>query len=678
MVGAYDQYVQMPVMDLYDTQMMLAAVNVAKDMYLQGQQEMKDFATAYGDFYTPIEKDQNYYNSEIGRVRGAIEQMYANGINPAASKEGRALLGKLVNSVNIGNIAKIKASAENAREFIKNRGILEAEGLYDPVLAKYDGDDLSTFSTLDSGKIWGRRSPTKITDIGTFGQPYYMNIKPNKYKESKNGIERSVEEITMDNLRNIARENLGSMLATPQGQMMYKYYKDLTGDDEAATNMFVNNVANGQKWRVYRNEETDDNYIAMENLRLKKQSLAAQNWYRQQSLQLKRELQNAKLRGDQGGPGTSLTGKTFVGALYHAGMAKAWGADGFTKDIIDMPGSYEEFGMQAPKIFNDFGKRFAGVGKISKQQLISAMKAAGESEDNIRKIENYSPNKSLWGPKMTPIDAAITTGLQKVYDNKQKQNAKFYEQMEQKYASRQRILDVQDAYRKQFSIPLEGKEIAKHIGTPLSDNAKVVRITDDVADRIYGDDDIISNTQGYTRTHTTKRTKAIRDAIKHYGADHTTVQCFDEGYSSLRKGTNNFSVMPRVKVTCTDKDGKVQFQREGYIDVDISSYKKSGGGYVGNYKEERGMAGEYVEQRGEPYIIGNKVLKGDLQDIQFKPNNINAYPDMNNWISWGPWDVDTTSKLLHVPYSDSGAYLPDNLQGGYDPFMDDEDEDLLM
>jgi hypothetical protein len=42
--------------------MMRAAVSVAKDMYDKGEQRIKDFNTTYGDFITPIQADQDWYN----------------------------------------------------------------------------------------------------------------------------------------------------------------------------------------------------------------------------------------------------------------------------------------------------------------------------------------------------------------------------------------------------------------------------------------------------------------------------------------------------------------------------------------------------------------------------------------------------------------------------------------
>jgi hypothetical protein len=102
--------------------MMAMAINAAKDMYDEGQQRMKDFYTQYGNFVTPIEADQDWYNTNvIGRVRDAVNNLYAAGIDPARSSEGRAAIAQLINSVDVGSVNKLRSSAENAKEFLKAR-----------------------------------------------------------------------------------------------------------------------------------------------------------------------------------------------------------------------------------------------------------------------------------------------------------------------------------------------------------------------------------------------------------------------------------------------------------------------------------------------------------------------------------------------------------------------------
>ena len=53
MVYAYDQWAQLPVKDLYDSQLMLASVNAARDMYEKGLQKRvwrlcKPYTKRYG------------------------------------------------------------------------------------------------------------------------------------------------------------------------------------------------------------------------------------------------------------------------------------------------------------------------------------------------------------------------------------------------------------------------------------------------------------------------------------------------------------------------------------------------------------------------------------------------------------------------------------------------------
>lgn len=282
MVYAYDNWVQLPTKDIYDTQMMAMAINAAKDMYNEGQQQMKDFQTEYGNFITPILADQEWYNNNvIGKVRNTINALYAAGIDPSRSAEGRAAISQLINSIDVGSVAKLRSSAENAREYLKERAKLEAQGLYNPLLAKYDGPSIDTYSTLDSG-IWDKMSPTRITDMATFGNPYFEGMKPTIHKETKNGIQYNVEEITMDRLTSIANDHFNELVSTPQGQLMYKYYRDLAGgdanpnSDDAARSAFNNAVAAGQKRRIYRADDYDNTKAIELDLKRRQLELQAQ------------------------------------------------------------------------------------------------------------------------------------------------------------------------------------------------------------------------------------------------------------------------------------------------------------------------------------------------------------------------------------------------------------------
>jgi hypothetical protein len=137
----------------------------------------------------------------------------------------------------VGSIAKLRSSAENAREFLKERAKLEAAGLYNPLYAKYDGPDMATYSTLDQldaegniihgSGIWNKMSPTRITDMATFGNPYFNDMKPNVRKVSKNGAVYNIEAITEEDLKGIANSHFNELVSTPQGNLMYQYYRDI-------------------------------------------------------------------------------------------------------------------------------------------------------------------------------------------------------------------------------------------------------------------------------------------------------------------------------------------------------------------------------------------------------------------------------------------------------------------
>lgn len=273
MVYAYDQWVQLPVRDLYDTQVMAMAINAARDMYEKGQQEMKDFKKDYGDFITPIVADQDWYNRNVtGKVRDAINALYAQGIDPLRNAQGRAMLSQIVNNMPYSDIAKLKMSAENAKEYLKERAKLEVAGLYNPNTEKYAGPGLNEFSTLDNG-VWDRMSPVPYQNMAEFSKAYFDNISPIQRQATKNGINYTISEVTEPMLQDIANRHFNDLVNTPQGQLMYKMYKDQLGSDELARQAFNDAVVSGNLDRKkyaddYDKMELENKKLAIENAKL--------------------------------------------------------------------------------------------------------------------------------------------------------------------------------------------------------------------------------------------------------------------------------------------------------------------------------------------------------------------------------------------------------------------------
>lgn len=113
MIYAGDQWIQYPVKDLYDTQIMAMSIAAAKDMYEKGQKRLDDFYDKYGDFMSPFAKDMDRYKEIVNGVNDVINNAYANGIDPLRSPEGRALVAQAIRSVNPAEINAMKANAKS-------------------------------------------------------------------------------------------------------------------------------------------------------------------------------------------------------------------------------------------------------------------------------------------------------------------------------------------------------------------------------------------------------------------------------------------------------------------------------------------------------------------------------------------------------------------------------------
>ena len=131
MTYAYDNYVQLPVVDLYDSATMQMAINAARDMYEKGQDQMKDFYKTYGDFMSPFAKDMERYGQMMGGVRDIINNAYAQGIDLLKSPEGRMLLSRVTNSISPAEFNTMRANAKLGYEYLSELQKARARGEFD-------------------------------------------------------------------------------------------------------------------------------------------------------------------------------------------------------------------------------------------------------------------------------------------------------------------------------------------------------------------------------------------------------------------------------------------------------------------------------------------------------------------------------------------------------------------
>lgn len=654
-------YGRQQIFDPSTAQMVLEAqrqyANAVYNDYQQGVQEMKDFNKEFGTFQTPILEDQEWWNQNVtDPVRKLINEAYANGVDLIRSPQGRAMISQLIINRPYGDMALVRQSAENAKELIRAQGELEAKGLYDPSYAKYDYPNLSSYSTVGKNGqgVFLRRSPTLMRDMATFGNPYFEGMKPNIHSESRNGVSYSVKEITYDDLRRVADAHHNELVSTPQGQIMYKYYQDIArknGSQDVegdARRMFNDAVADGQLRRIYREDDYNDNYYKAEDLKLKRSSNALAwkkfEWDKdkeQQELDIKR----AAVRGDNGGEGTQETGFSLAQRWYDTGLARFLSSDGITKNWWDMADSYKQNATQIYDKAMKFGGKFVSQKPTANDlmQYYTDERTAGAVRNAINTPED----------KRTAHQKNLVKSLEDKY---YKDHNKYYNTSE-----------IKTAFKRQYSIGMDTKSVAGTIGDTISGNDRVVQATAANVDRLFGENDIITNTAGYRRKYENKDTKELRDVINKYGVSHTTITPLGDGYASLRKG-GNFTVMPRVRVVVTDENGDVVHQQDAYYDIGLSGMQNKQGAYTGNSKKYGGTIqyGNAATLQSSPSIgygyEGPARIGFNENSVSFdtRPEwyegDFSIYPDYNRWTEYGGWDTRESSNLKASPTQKLGTY----------------------
>lgn len=505
-------------------------VNAMKEDYIRGQEELKEFNKNFGDFFSPLEKDMEWYDKNVtGATRNLINNLYAQGIDPLRSAEGRSLISRWVNTMPIGEINKRKQSAATATEYLKKAAELEAEGRYDEAAEILHGRDFKNWDTGEKG-IWNYGSPMRMMTKDEIIEPIIKNLKPSFDAEltRKMNDGYDYETVNEDMIRQTINDNMEDIIR--YGTPGYVYYKSALdragGDEELARQLVTDEFVNRGRDHLTTKREANPYALARYNNNLAMQRDAANN-----AAKAAREAAKNGNNTDQDDV------FSWAKRTYDTAAANILSDGIVNTQPHEMDQNYQYLSANAKNVQADFGRQFVGntnynniksayIQRFSKPidntTLVNWIGAGSvNGNKNVSKITDADINKFM------TVDAVVTNTAG--YTKKDRSDKKDYN----------------------------------------------ITWTDGVSDEIKSK---------YTN---------INDIIREYGAANTTVVPLGEAYGSVRKQSGAIEVYPKVKVIVDLGNGQA-VSTECYYDMGLHSKGTPGGAYVRDQKTIGGKNGEYI------------------------------------------------------------------------------------
>lgn len=270
MTYAYDDWVQMPTKDLYDTPIMKMAIDAAKDMYDRGQTQMENFYKTYGDFMSPFAKDMQKYGSIMNNIRNTINDAYARGIDLFKSPEGRMLVQQLSHSMDPAWYNAAKANAKVGYEYLKAVSEAKAKNQFNPDFEKYaaqlpgESGNFEDFST-DSGKMWTRSAPYQYQDLNQYTGHIFDKMEDSFIGTGEDHYD--YYGVTREQRAKALTDNLAGILSTPLGKYHYEKAREhaaLLGknynDENVVMQQFQDDVLTSTTEYEHRNRKLNEIY----------------------------------------------------------------------------------------------------------------------------------------------------------------------------------------------------------------------------------------------------------------------------------------------------------------------------------------------------------------------------------------------------------------------------------
>ena len=279
MVYANDEWVQVPVMQLYDTGLMQSAINNARYMYEKAEKRMDDFYEKYGEFMSPFQKDMDRYQQIVGGIRKGIDQLYASGEDPLRTASGRAKMAQLIRSVDPAEMSRMKANAKLGYEYLSGIEKARARGEYDEDFENYllthGGPGLFNDFSSANGAMWNRPMPGVYKDLNNWTHHLFDNMELSYDDElTKKYPGYLAYTKSRDTMGTIVNNNIAELLKTDLGKyqldkIMNSIPDSFKGNKRAAAIRELQERIIDSNWEEGQIKlETDPYYYARYNRRM--------------------------------------------------------------------------------------------------------------------------------------------------------------------------------------------------------------------------------------------------------------------------------------------------------------------------------------------------------------------------------------------------------------------------
>lgn len=444
MIYGYEQPVQYNPIEVFNpvtANMVLQSMGQYADVlqreHERALQEEKEFLKDYGDFSSPVkDATEEYYKLGVGKVKKALDIAYANGVDLTRSQEGRAMLGRIINSANVRKMNELKQQKEAAELYNKTMQTLVANGKLTPEQAarKMQWDGVNDFQALDENENV-RQYPTAT--ISPFeGTDQYIDRVFGKIAETYLGTDGAfdVNGVGTQQLAQTLAQSLPSYLNTDGGRYAFEQFVErnygIDLPDKAAYNnaienkelynAFANDLLQGASGK-YARKQLELNPLAKINAELEKQK-ELKTFEVNENIRQYKQTHPDEFDSD-GNPKTStapsVAEQSYVRDIWNTSIGNIFGTDGYTAShMIEGEKGYTNAGQnifkQEERILRNY--------KCDVDKCISAHTTVGNLQSNIKILDIpmggsfKKDNKSSSNTTLTQNQFLKQNTKKKIYD----------------------------------------------------------------------------------------------------------------------------------------------------------------------------------------------------------------------------------------------------------------------